>query len=179
MQRSLLDLSADRRMIFEDCAYIHKKFKRTKTSVTLWVNKRLAFLHRRRFTQDFKRSIVEQLLSETAGPVELCRRYNISSGLLYTWKRQYADGKLNAEPSREAELAARVRELECLLGKVTLENEFLKRAVRNNLKRTEKRESSLPKIAPLSKAFTGGANSWICPGEVFIIRGREDLPIKF
>ena len=113
----------------------------------------------RRFTQDFKRSLIEQLLSETVGPAELCRRYNISSGQLYTWKRQYADGKLTAEPSREAELAARVRELECLLGKVTLENEFLKRAVRSNLKQTEKRESSLPKIAPLSKAFKGGANS--------------------
>jgi len=113
----------------------------------------------RRFTQDFKRSIVEQLLSESVGPAELCRRYNISSGQLYTWKRQYADGKLNTEPSREAELAARVRELECLLGKVTLENEFLKKAVRNNLKRTERGESSLPRIAPLSKAFKGGANS--------------------
>ena len=90
----------------------------------------------RRFTQDFKRSMVEQLLSETVGPAELCRRYNISSGQLYTWKRQYADGKLNTEPNREAELAARVRELECLLGKVTLENEFLKKAIRNNLKRT-------------------------------------------
>ena len=113
----------------------------------------------RRFTQDFKRSLVEQLFSETVGPAELCRRYNISSGLLYLWKKQYSSGKLNAEPSREAELAARVRELECLLGKVTLENEFLKKAVRNNLKRTEKRESSLLKIAPLSKAFKGGANS--------------------
>jgi transposase-like protein len=44
----------------------------------------------RRFTQDFKRSIVEQLLSDTVTPTELCRRYNISSGQLYTWKRQYA-----------------------------------------------------------------------------------------
>ncbi len=112
----------------------------------------------RRFTQDFKRSLVEQLLSETVGPAELCRRYNLSSGQLYTWKRQYADGKLTAEPSREAELAARVRELECLFGKVTLENEFLKKAVRSNLKQTEKRESSLPRIAPLSKAFKGGAS---------------------
>jgi len=112
----------------------------------------------RRFTQDFKRSVIEQLLSETVGPAELCRRYHISSGLLYHWKKQYAEGKLNAEPSREAELAARVRELECLLGKVTLENEFLKRAVRNNLKRTEKRGSSLQKTAPLSKAFKGGVH---------------------
>jgi len=112
----------------------------------------------RRFTQDFKRSIVEQLLSETATPTELCRRYNISSGQLYTWKRQYTQGKLDPEPSREAELAARVRELERMLGKVTLENEFLKRAVRNSLKQAEKKDSSLPKIAPLSKAFKGGVN---------------------
>ena len=112
----------------------------------------------RRFTQDFKRSIVEQLLSETVGPAELCRRYNISSGLLYTWKRQYADGKLNAEPSREAELTARVKELERLLGKVTLENEFLKKAVQSSLRQTEKKGSSLPRIAPLSKTYKGGAN---------------------
>ncbi len=59
----------------------------------------------RRFTQDLKRSLIEQLLSETVGPAELCRRYNLSSGQLYTWKRQYAAGRLNAEPSREAELA--------------------------------------------------------------------------
>ena len=112
----------------------------------------------RRFTRDFKRSTVEQLLSETVGPAELCRRYNISSGQLYTWKKQYADGKLNAEPSKEAELVARVQELERLLGKVTLENEFLKKAVRSSLRQTERKESSLPRIAPLSKAFTGGVN---------------------
>ena len=113
----------------------------------------------RKFTQEFKRSIVEQLLSETVGPTELCRRYNISSGLLHNWKKQYAEGKLNAEPSREAELVARVQELERLLGKVTLENEFLKKAVRNSLKQAERKESLLPRIAPLSRAFKGGANS--------------------
>jgi len=53
----------------------------------------------RRFTQDFKRSLIEQLLSETVTPLELCRRYHISSGQLYTWKRHYAQGKLDPEPS--------------------------------------------------------------------------------
>ena len=115
-------------------------------------------MRRRRFTQDFKRSLVEQLLSETAGPAELCRRYNISSGQLYTWKRQYANGKLDSEPSREAELEARVRDLERLLGKVTLENEFLKKAVRNSLKLTQKKQSSLPKTPPSSKTLKGGVN---------------------
>ena len=115
-------------------------------------------MRRRRFTQDFKISLVEQLLSETTGPTELCRRYNISSGQLYTWKRQYADSKLDPEPSREAELEARVRELERLLGKVTLENEFLKKAVRNSLKQTQKKESSLPRTAPSSKTLKGGVS---------------------
>jgi len=113
-------------------------------------------MKRRRFTHDFKRSTIEQLLSETVNPAELCRRYNVSSGQLYTWKRQYADGKLDPEPSQEAELEARVRELERLLGKVTLENEFLKKAVRNGLKQTQRKESSLPTTTPSSKTLKGG-----------------------
>jgi transposase len=100
----------------------------------------------RRFTPDFRRSLIEQLLSETATPLELCRRYNISSGQLYTWKRQYAQGKLNLEPSRESELAARVRKLERLLGKVTLENEFLKKAVRNSLKEPERKRGFITRL---------------------------------
>ena len=35
-------------------------------------------MKRRRFTPEFKRSIIEQLLSETAGPAELCRRSLLS-----------------------------------------------------------------------------------------------------
>ena len=80
------------------------------------------------------------------------------SGQLYTWKKPYADGKLDAEPSREAELEAQVRELDRLLGKVTLENEFLKKAVRNSLKQNQKKENSLPKTASSSKALKGGAS---------------------
>jgi hypothetical protein len=44
------------------------------------------------------------------------------------------------------------------LGKVTLENEFLKKAVRNSLKQTQKKESLLPKTAPSSKTLKGGVN---------------------
>ncbi len=115
-------------------------------------------MKRRRFTPEFKRSIVEQLLSEAARPAEICRRYNLASGQLYTWKKQYAQGHFDSEPFKEAELTARVAELERMLGKVTMENEFLKKAVRNSLKQTQKKDSSFPKIAPLSKAFKGGAS---------------------
>jgi transposase len=108
-------------------------------------------MKRRRFTQDFKRSIVEQLLSETAGPAELCRRYSIASGQLYTWKKQYADGKLDPEPSKEAKLEARVRELERLLGKVTLENEFLKKPYATASNKPRKSKFHCPKPLPHSK----------------------------
>ncbi len=95
-------------------------------------------MKRRRFTGDFNRSAVEQLLSEIVSPTELCRRYIIAFGQLYT-KDQYAAGKMDSEPSLVAKLEALVRELESLLGNVTLENEFLKKPVRNSLKQAEKK----------------------------------------
>jgi len=115
-------------------------------------------MKRRRFTPEFKRSIIEQLLSESASPAELCRRFNVSSGLLFTWKKHYAQGKLDSDPSREVELEARVRDLERMLGKLTLENEFLKKALRNSLKQSEKKGSSLPTTAASYAALKGGVN---------------------
>jgi len=42
----------------------------------------------RTFTSQFKREVVEELVSGTTGPAQLARRYNLSSGLLYHWKKQ-------------------------------------------------------------------------------------------
>jgi len=72
-------------------------------------------------------------LSGQSGVAQLCRRYEISSSLLYHWKRQYARGKFNNEPTEEAALRDRVEKLERLVGKLTLENEFLKRGLQNSL----------------------------------------------
>ena len=94
----------------------------------------------RTFTSQFKREIIEELLSGTTGAAQLARRYNLASGLLYHWKKQYARGKLNNEPTEEAALRDRVSQLEQMLGKLTLENEFLKKALQNSLKGTEEKE---------------------------------------
>jgi hypothetical protein len=51
-----------------------------------------------------------------------------------------------------------VRDLEQLLGKLSLENEFLKKALRNSLKQSETKDSSLPKTAASYAALKGGAN---------------------
>jgi len=60
--------------------------------------------HRRSFAIELKRQIVEELLSGMNTPAQLISRYEISSGLLYHWKEQYARGRFDNAPSKEAAL---------------------------------------------------------------------------
>jgi transposase-like protein len=60
--------------------------------------------NQRSFSLEFKRQAVEELLSGESRPAQLCRRYDISSSLLYHWKKQYSRGKFNNEPTEEAAL---------------------------------------------------------------------------
>jgi len=114
--------------------------------------------HRRSFPIELKRQIVEELLSGVSSSAQLTRRYEISSGLLYHWKEQYARGRFNN--GKEAALEERVRQLEQLVGRLTLENEFLKKAVqRGLLSPPKKSEGSLLNIVTSSKPSKGGANS--------------------
>jgi transposase len=83
--------------------------------------------NQRSFSSEFKRRVVEELRSQESRPAHLCRRYNISSSLLYHWKKQYSRGKFDNEPTKEAVLKDRVEKLERLVGRLTTENEFLKR----------------------------------------------------
>ena len=111
---------------------------------------------RRRFPIELKRQVVEELLSGVSSPVQLMRRHEISSGLLYHWKEQYARGRFNNEPSKEAALEDRVRQLEQLVGRLTLENEFLKKAVQRGLLTVPKKSAgSLLSIVTSSKAPKG------------------------
>ena len=113
----------------------------------------------KRYSTEFKRQVVEELLSGVRSPAQIMRKHEISSGLLYHWKKQYLNNLFADAPNREAALEERICQLEQLAGKLALENEFLKKALKSSLKQTEKRGSSLPKIAPLSKAFKGGVSS--------------------
>jgi len=54
------------------------------------------------FTPEFKRQVVEELLSGVSRPAQLCRRHTIAVSLIYHWKKQYSLGKLNNEPVKEA-----------------------------------------------------------------------------
>lgn len=115
---------------------------------------------RRRFSIELKSQVVEELLSGMGTPAQLIRRHEISSGLLYHWKEQYARGRFDNQPSKEAALEDRVRQLEQLVGRLTLENEFLKKAVQRSLLSVPKKSAgSLLSIVTSSKAPKGGAGS--------------------
>lgn len=113
----------------------------------------------RSFSFEFKRQVIEELLSGISTPAQLARRHEISSGLLYHWKKQYAKGGFGNEASKEAVQEERVRQLEQMLGKAYLEIEFLKKALQRTLERSRKNGSSLPTTENCSKPSRGGANS--------------------
>jgi transposase len=73
----------------------------------------------RSFSAEFKRQVIEELMSGESRPAQLCRRHNISSSLLYHWKKQYSRGRFNNEPTAEGALRDRVEKLERLVGKLT------------------------------------------------------------
>ena len=98
--------------------------------------------NQRTFSQEFKRQVVEELLSGESNPAQLCRRHNISSSLLYHWKKQYGRGKFNNEPTAEGALKDRIEKLERLVGRLTLENEFLKKGLEHSLSQSERNGKS-------------------------------------
>ncbi len=106
--------------------------------------------NQRTFSQEFKRQVVEELLAGESRPAQLCRRHNLSSSLLYHWKRQYGRGKFNNEPVAEAALNDRIEKLERLVGRLTLENEFLKKGLQHSLSQSERNGKLLA---------TGGASA--------------------
>ena len=121
--------------------------------------KDLAMRNQRSFSVEFKRQVIQELLSEESHPAQLCRRYNISSSLIYYWKKQYGRGKFNNEPTEEAALKDRVEKLERLVGKLTLENEFLKKGLQGSLSQQWRNGNSSPCGGPSSAASGGGVSS--------------------
>jgi transposase len=92
---------------------------------------------RRKFTADEKRFFLEKSQAPGESISSVARRYGLSTSLLFRWRRLLDEGTMSSlgteetlVPESELKKAeARIRELERLLGKKTLENEILKEAV--------------------------------------------------
>jgi transposase-like protein len=113
-----------------------------------------AMRNQRSFSVEFKRQVAEELLSGESRPAQLCRRYNIGPSLLYHWKRQYSKGKFNNEPTAEGALRDRIEKLERLVGKLTLENEFLKKGLQHSLNQSQ-RNGKLSAGSSISSEMSG------------------------
>jgi len=85
---------------------------------------------RRTFTNDFKREVVEAVASGQISQLEMSRKYSISPVVISRWKKEYSEGKFfeNNDPDA-TRLEIRVRELERLVGELTIENRTLKKII--------------------------------------------------
>lgn len=84
---------------------------------------------RRSFSKEFKKEIVETVVSGSASAAEIAREYHISPIMISRWKKDYKEGKFfeNDNSTDIARLELKVRELERLVGELTMENRMLKK----------------------------------------------------
>mgnify|MGYP001614569161 CR=1 FL=1 len=89
---------------------------------------------RRRFTKDFKLTVVREFTAGTSA-AELIRKHDIHANLVYKWTQEYrlnpsgafrSASDVQCEPGEVTRLA----ELERMIGRLTMENDFLKKALK-------------------------------------------------
>lgn len=90
---------------------------------------------RRRFSKEFKVKVVHAYLS--GGSIgEIARQFDIHANLIYKWAQEYEnnpDGAFRGTASENEPQSSeqRIAELERLVGRITLENDFLKKALKH------------------------------------------------
>lgn len=109
---------------------------------------------RRSWSAEQKLRIIEESLAPGETVSSVARRNGVAPNLLYRWRRLMSEGGATAVGSDEAVVGAsevrrleeRVRELERLLGRKTMENEILRDALaKAQAKKPIWRPLSLPK----------------------------------
>ena len=104
---------------------------------------------RRRFSREFKIKVVRAYESGVSA-VELSRQFEIHPNVIYGWSREYRKDpdkafQMDAQGTTESQ-DQRIAELERLVGRLSLENDFLKKALSHakNILQTPKPGSTKP-----------------------------------
>lgn len=79
-----------------------------------------------KYSEDFKKTVVELYENHTMNPAELSREYGISSTTLYKWIKLY--GKIET-PDGEITNNKELRKLRKEINELKIENEILKKAM--------------------------------------------------
>ena len=91
---------------------------------------------RKRFTREFKLKVVRAYESGTS-VAELTRQFDIHANLVYKWTQEYRNNPAGAFHGTASETDTvqtaeqRVAELERIIGRLTVENDFLKKALQH------------------------------------------------
>ena len=91
---------------------------------------------RRRFTREFKLQIV-RVFESGVSVAELTRQFDIHANLVYKWSQEYRNNRTGAfrgtasESDVPQQTEQRIAELERIIGRLTVENDFLKKALQH------------------------------------------------
>lgn len=92
-------------------------------------------MHGRRHSREFKLQVCRQLATGEKRPAQILREHHLSSATLAQWRAEYAQRGETAftahVPDGEEALRVRIAELERFCGQLALENEIIKKALRN------------------------------------------------
>ncbi len=86
---------------------------------------------RRKFSAQFKLDAVLEVLAGHKTVAQICRERNITDKLLYNWQHLFlerAPSMFETGTTATREIQARIAELERMVGRLTMENEILKKA---------------------------------------------------
>lgn len=93
-------------------------------------------VHRKRFTREFKLQIVRAVESGVS-VAELTRQFDLHANLVYKWRQEYRNNPSGAfrgtasETELPQQAEQRIAELERVIGRLTVENDFLKKALQH------------------------------------------------
>lgn len=86
---------------------------------------------RRTYSREFKLQVFGE--ADAGVPVaELCRRYELASGMIAKWRRQLKNSPSNPFPGKGSRSTdqAKIAEMERLIGRQAMEIDFLKNALK-------------------------------------------------
>jgi transposase len=90
-------------------------------------------IHRRKFTAEFKAQVALELLSGTESSAELCHQHQNAASILADRKTMclgHVPTAFESPGHRNGQDPPNIAELERLVGRLTLENDILKKAMR-------------------------------------------------
>lgn len=101
---------------------------------------------KRRFSREFKIEVIREIEQGTK-QAEVCRKHNLHPVLVNLWRREYHQCPETAfqEHGKLYKDEAKIAELEQLVGKLYIENEFLKKTL-TQLEKHQKTEENLEEV---------------------------------